>query len=499
MNIFKRYLGVKFVAIVVVILSATTSITAVTTATHSKAQSMEQRMAGVDAMGRFIARVATDSILSMDFIGLESHVRDIASQPDIDYALIRDAGGKVIAFHGPESDRAKYDGGNAGEPAGSPVMVKEFVIDYDAGELGRLTVGVNEKRIVDAANEIFYRQMIANVAITVFLAATIYVAFMLNVLRPLKALKTSFRRVAEGDLGYDVKIRTQDELGNLAESFNLMTGALRESHEQKERILSELRESNRMLEEATKAKSRFLANMSHELRTPLNAIIGYSEMVIDEIRSVEESQNVKDLEKINFAGKHLLTLINDVLDLSKIEAGKMEIHTEDFDAAELIEGVASTVRPMVDTKRIDLRLDLKAPLGVMRGDAVKMRQMLFNLLSNAIKFTEKGGVVLVAQRERRGRFDWLLIEVSDTGIGMTPAQQQRLFSEFVQADSSTTRRFGGTGLGLAITKRFCKMLGGDIVVDSTPGRGSQFTLTLPWYGPDSLTVVQEHVLEHSAH
>lgn len=144
-------------------------------------------------------------------------------------------------------------------------------------------------------------------------------------------------------------------------------------------------------------------------------------------------------------------------------------------------------------------MDLKAPLGVMRGDAVKMRQMLFNLLSNAIKFTEKGGVVLVAQRERRGRFDWLLIEVSDTGIGMTPEQQQRLFSEFVQADSSMTRRFGGTGLGLAITKRFCKMLGGDIVVDSTPGRGSQFTLTLPWYGPDSLlNVVQEHVLEHSA-
>ncbi len=230
---------------------------------------------------------------------------------------------------------------------------------------------------------------------------------------------------------------------------------------------------------ATQAKSQFLASMSHELRTPLNAIIGYSEMLQEEAEDLGQDRFLPDLMKIREAGKHLLSLINDVLDLSKIEAGKMDVVVEEFEVADLIEQVHSVIAPLIAKNANVLKMICAPDLGTMRSDQTKLRQGLLNLLSNAAKFTDSGRITLTAWRVADPDGDRLQFVVSDTGIGMTPEQLQGLFQAFSQARSSTSRDYGGTGLGLAITRHFCRMLGGDVAVESTPGKGSSFTLTLP--------------------
>ena len=230
---------------------------------------------------------------------------------------------------------------------------------------------------------------------------------------------------------------------------------------------------------ATQAKSQFLASMSHELRTPLNAIIGYSEMLQEEAEDLGQDRFLPDLMKIREAGKHLLSLINDVLDLSKIEAGKMDVLVEEFEVADLIEQVHSVIEPLIAKNANVLEVICAPDLGTMRSDQTKLRQSLLNLLSNAAKFTERGRITLAARRMADRDGDRLQFVVSDTGIGVTPEQLQGLFQAFSQARSSTSRDYGGTGLGLAITRHFCRMLGGDVTVESTPGEGSTFTLLLP--------------------
>jgi signal transduction histidine kinase/DNA-binding response OmpR family regulator/HAMP domain-containing protein len=241
----------------------------------------------------------------------------------------------------------------------------------------------------------------------------------------------------------------------------------------------ELERAKSHAESASEAKSRFLASMSHELRTPLNAIIGYSEMLIEEARDHKDDELVSDLEKIASAGRQLLSLINDILDLSKIEANKMEIFLETFDVAELLRDVKATVAPLMAKNRNEFVQDLRGNLGEMRSDQTKLRQNLFNLLSNAAKFTEDGRVTLTVRRKRRADGDWLVFKVSDTGIGMRREQQERLFNAFTQADASTTRNYGGTGLGLSITRSFCRMIGGVVTVESEVGKGSTFTMEVP--------------------
>ena len=230
---------------------------------------------------------------------------------------------------------------------------------------------------------------------------------------------------------------------------------------------------------ASQAKSDFLASMSHELRTPLNAIIGYSEILIEEADELARPELKPDLEKIRGAGKHLLGLINDILDLSKIEAGKMDVFRETFDVPALLGDVRATVEPLMARNGNTFEIRQGQDLGTMRSDQTKMRQILFNLLSNAAKFTKQGRIILSASRLVADQGDRLRFEVSDTGIGMTPEQVTGLFQPFSQADASTTRDYGGTGLGLAITRHFCRLLGGDVVVVSEPGKGSCFTVELP--------------------
>ncbi len=248
---------------------------------------------------------------------------------------------------------------------------------------------------------------------------------------------------------------------------------------ERRRSEEEVAKAKKAAETANKTKSLFLANMSHELRTPLNAILGYSEMLHEEAVDKHLDEFSGDLEKINAAGKHLLALINDILDLSKIEAGKMELFLEDFDVAKMIDEVASTIRPLVEKNANTLHIGCAPDLGVMHADLTKVRQALFNLLSNAAKFTHEGLVTLDASRQRMDGSEWIVFRMSDTGIGMSPEQILKLFQDFTQADASTTRKFGGTGLGLALTRRFCQMMGGDVTVHSVPGEGSVFTITLP--------------------
>ncbi|WP_062013203.1 response regulator [Aureimonas sp. AU4] len=244
-------------------------------------------------------------------------------------------------------------------------------------------------------------------------------------------------------------------------------------------IEEELSAAKDAAESANRAKSQFIANMSHELRTPLSAVIGYAEMLEEEVEDLGEEHLLADLKKIEQNARHLLSLINDVLDLSKIEAERMDVYAETFDLATVLSEVSSTVGSLVDKKHNRLVTEAGEGLGIVHTDQVKLRQCLINLLSNASKFTENGTITLRAERIVDDGRDWIVFEVSDTGIGMNPDQLGRLFERFTQADASTTRKFGGTGLGLAITRAFCRMLGGDIGVRSEEGAGTTFTIRIP--------------------
>jgi len=290
---------------------------------------------------------------------------------------------------------------------------------------------------------------------------------------PIRELSALERKVTETrDFSLRAKGQSEDEIGQLVSSFNEMMGEI-------ERREADLRVAMERAEQANRTKSSFLANMSHELRTPLNAIIGYSEMLAEDAGDSGDDESVADLQKIQSAGKHLLALINDILDISKIEAGKMELYLETFDVESLIQSVEVTIKPLIEKNGNTLRVEQGPGLGSIHADATKTRQVLLNLLSNATKFTSKGNVTLRGSRIALDGDELIRFEVADSGIGMTQEQLSRLFQAFSQADASTSRKFGGTGLGLVISRRFCQSMGGDITVTSELGKGSTFVATIP--------------------
>jgi signal transduction histidine kinase/CheY-like chemotaxis protein len=278
-------------------------------------------------------------------------------------------------------------------------------------------------------------------------------------------------------LAFDNKNPAADENGVLAPLNRDLNQAVKHISER----LAHLENAVAEARNANLAKSQFIANMSHELRTPLNAVIGYSEMLAEEAEDLGALDFVPGLKKIHAAGTHLLGLINGILDISKIEAGKMDLYTESFAVAQVLNEIASTVRPLIEKKNNRLEIKNAAMLGSIHADLTKVRQILLNLLSNASKFSENEVITLEGERINNEEGEWLILRVIDRGIGMTPEQKSKLFQAFSQADVSTTRRFGGTGLGLAISKEFALMMGGRIEVDSEFGKGTQFTVCLPVY------------------
>ncbi len=336
-------------------------------------------------------------------------------------------------------------------------------------------IAVQRANIIDRTIALTDRITVIGFIASIFLTATLGFFLVRYTNRSLKLLKTGTERIGSGDLSYRIhNMDDSGELGDLANAFNEMSEKLRNA-------MYDVSKAKDVADEANAAKSIFLANVSHELRTPLNAIIGYSEMLHDEVgdtRDVDRHQFQADLEKIIRSGRQLLVLINDILDLSKIETGKMSLHCESFQPGELLQQACDAIGPQLKVNRNQLKQHGIDDLPTLYNDQAKFRQIFTNLLGNACKFTEDG-LISVDARELPGQPGWVEIAVRDTGIGMDEDQQSRVFDAFVQADTSTSANYGGTGLGLAICRDYSELMGGSISVESAPGAGSTFTVVLP--------------------
>ena len=308
---------------------------------------------------------------------------------------------------------------------------------------------------------------------TIVLTVTLGYLLIRYTNRSLNELNKGTVRIGGGDLKYHIPVNNDDEIGDLTIAFNEMSEKLSNA-------MAQVQQSKENADQANRSKTNFLANMSHELRTPLNAIIGYSEMIIEDYREeskLDEKQAIEDLQRILSSGRHLLQLINDVLDLSKIESGNMTVFNESFDSVEIIEELLTTMSPIAKKSGNELILEKSKNIPKLYNDAVKFRQLFLNLLSNACKFTEKGKVTVLISFNKKTKN--IVFHVSDTGIGMSPSQIDKIFKAFVQADSSTSKKYGGTGLGLSISKQFVELMQGKLDVTSAEGKGTTFTVILP--------------------
>ena len=340
-------------------------------------------------------------------------------------------------------------------------------------------LGPQAEAKIDRAVEVV--MVVSIVSIIFGVLAAWFVGF--SVSRQVRSMANTMKELAGGNTDIEIEARdASEEIREMAAAVQVFKASMikvKDFAEEQRQAAEEIRVARDAADAANQAKSAFLANMSHELRTPMNAILGYSEMLMEEAEDLEQEDFIPDLKKINQAGTHLLALINDVLDLSKIESGKMEAFAESIDLDSLIDEISATAQPLMKKNSNRLSIERSQHLGSAHQDLTKLRQTLLNLLSNAAKFTHEGTITLHVNRTEQAGVEWLSFAVSDTGIGIAEDKIERVFEEFAQADDSTTRDYGGTGLGLAISQRFCKLLGGDLSVHSELGEGSTFTIRIP--------------------
>lgn len=389
----------------------------------------------------------------------------------------------------------------------NPADVQSFTVEKERVRIVPIDIGASqmyvvlrydEQQINEIVSSVFWITLVSGSLLTMVLYLVIGYSLARSFTNPILILSEAAQKVALGDLEQKLPVTSHDELGTLVESFNTMIEGLRE----REKAIRE----RELAEAANQAKSIFLANMSHELRTPLNAIIGYSELLEEDAAEQGNDNMCDDLANIRTSGEHLLMIINDVLDISKIEAGRMDIHLDTFDLEQVITNITTSIQSVFTKNGNHLDVVCQPNLGTMHADQTKVRQSILNLLSNANKFTKQGTVTLTIEVTNQcidagsnnaaspnatldhhptdDAMEWVVFRVQDTGIGMTQEQMAHIFEPFTQADSSTTRKYGGTGLGLAITSRFCYMMGGTITVESEVGGGSIFTICLPKEGKD---------------
>ena len=412
----------------------------------------------------------------------------LAAKPHVTAAAVYNKTNDLFAWYPPQ-ERPPDSLPRLAPPPGHSFLKEHFVLTQPIPKPNQAAGSIYGSIYVDYDLVEMRQRVRQNCAVVAaMLGVSALIALLLSawlqrfISRPVLHLEQVANAIAE-KRDYSVRAvkKTDDELGHLIDCFNGMVAQMERHEKTLREINDQLAKSETRALAATEAKSQFLANMSHELRTPLNAIIGYSEMLQEEVDDAGHKEYVSDLQKIHAAAKHQLGLINDILDLSKIEAGKMTLFLESFDLTAAVQDVATTVKPLVAKNNNRLEIDCPPNLGSMRADQTKVRQVLFNLLSNATKFTEKGTIRLRVQRTpaKDAQPSTLTFIVSDTGIGMTPEQVGKLFQAFTQAEASTTRKYGGTGLGLAISKKFAQMMGGDLTATSELGKGSTFTVTLP--------------------
>ena len=481
--------------------------------------SKEEFKKGVIAIARDLASNARPGLTNLNQAAIEQAFAALRDKRQVRAACIYSMDGtRIIAKYPNDVDEKEFplardSFGNRGdfERGGDLVVISQ--VEEQGVRIGAVAVKAVFRDPIRAKLSEYGNIIVMVVLVSLLVGFLVSYKLQALISGPIRELATTARMVSEKkDYSLRAQRHTGDEVGFLIDSFNEMLAAVQQRTVELHREKEKTEEANRTLEHkveqrtselaratieaqvareaaetANQTKSAFLANMSHELRTPLNAIIGYSEMLEEEARDMGAEVFLADLPKIHSAGKHLLGLINDVLDISKIEAGKMELFVESFDPSKLVQEVVNTITPLVEKNKNVLNLECPAPLGTMRSDVTKVRQALFNLLSNACKFTSDGTMTLRVERVAEYGKDWLIFKVRDSGIGMTQEQMAKLFQAFTQADAGTTRKYGGTGLGLAITKRFCQMMGGDVTVESEHGKGSVFTIRLPAEVPTTAT------------